>query len=175
MPARLPDEDLAPVEGAAPSNAVVAPTEFGLNSAAEALNHAATVGFRANIIEQRAQSDEDKRAVAPLLTDVQGAMQGSLIDGTKGYHGEPGFVPSMQQGGQQVADSFADRRASLTPGQQAQYDRGVQGLLVDHQAAALRIQNEHQATVIDQTNKAAGHGELEHRPDPDPDADAGAG
>ena len=160
MPARLPDEDLAPVEGAAPPDTVVAPTEFGLNSAAEALNHAASVGFRANIIQQRAQSDEDKRAVTPLLTDVQGAMQGSLINATSGYHGEPGFVPKVQQGGQEVANSFADRRASLTPGQQAQFDRGVQGLLVDHQAAGLRIQNEHQATVIDQGNKAQDQADL---------------
>jgi soluble lytic murein transglycosylase-like protein len=154
MPARLPDEDLSPVEGAAPPSTAVAPTELGLNAAGEALGQAATVGYRAAAIATRAQAQADERSIAPTVTDMKGALNGVLGDAAGAYHGEPGFVPQMQAAGQKVVDSFKAQRDAMTPGQQSQFDRATQAALVEHQAGALHVQNVHQATAIAEATKA---------------------
>jgi soluble lytic murein transglycosylase-like protein len=154
MPARLPDEDLSPVEGTAPPQTVVAPTEFGLNTAGEALGQAATVGYRAAGFIARANAEQAAKDVLPTVTDVEGKLTASRIAALKGYTGQPNFVGDQLTAGQDVVKGYAPQRAQMTPDQQTAFDRATSELLVKHQAAALQIQNQHALTAVDDANKA---------------------
>jgi hypothetical protein len=155
MPARLPDEDLAPVEGAPPPQAAVAPSAFGLNVAGEALSQAGTVGFRAAAIKQRAQAAEDLRAVGGNLTDVSGQLNDVYQKAFATYGGEPGFGERMKVANQQVVDDYVKANgAGMTPGQRAQFDLKSQELLNNYQGKALEAQTAVQATALSEAYKA---------------------
>jgi hypothetical protein len=69
--AELPGVALQPVEGQQLPVDAVQPTDFGLQHAAEGVERAATIGFRARLIQMRAQAQADKAAVAPALVALK--------------------------------------------------------------------------------------------------------
>ena len=161
MPARLPDVDLAPAEGAPPPQAGVQPTTLGLTTAGEALGQAATVGFRAGAIATRAQAAEDAKAIAPQLDDLKGQLQADATREKYGYQGEPGLGARMSAAGQGIyAEAYAQAQKTMTAGQLAQFERGGRGLLGEHQALSWEIQAAHQATAIGEAVKAKQDAEL---------------
>ena len=159
MPARLPDEDLAPVEGAPPPHVGIAPTEFGLNAAGEALGQAATVGFRAAAIATRAQALEDEKATQPIAMDIAGKLGNQLANAAGPYRGEPGFAQAQSAAGQDLADKLeGDAAAGMTPGRASVLHRQVQEALVHNQAQAWEVQNTTQQQVLEKARQSQDEG-----------------
>jgi hypothetical protein len=162
MAARLPDEDLAPVEGAAPPQTGISPTGFDLGQAGEALSSAATVGFRAGAIADRAKALEDQRSSAPYAEDVAGQMGNQLARAAGPYDGKAGFA--VDQGAQAqslAADATAKYNAGQLPGQsgppspgeQAQFSRQITEALAHHQSQAWDVENHFQQTSLEKTKQ----------------------
>jgi hypothetical protein len=163
VPARLPDEDIAPVEGAAPpqgQGATVAPTELGLNAAGEALGQAATVGYRASGFIARANMEADQRTVTPDLVRLGNQIDGITQDAKATYGGEVGFGDKMDTAAQQA---IADYRAKMvakgsTSGELRQFDLGAASMRNENLKNVLQVQTGVQATGMAesfQANKAA--------------------
>ena len=166
MAARLPDEDLAPVEGATPPQTAPAPTNFGLAEAGQSLASAETVGYRADAIATRAQGQMDQRAAEPYAMAWAGQAGRDLATaaGDPNYNGQPGFAVAQGASAQKSADDYTAKfnagqlpgqSGVPTSGQQAQLSRQIQEALTHHQEAAWGVENSHLATALEKTKNAA--------------------
>ena len=142
MPARLPDEELAPVEGATPSQAAVQPSTFGLNVAAEPMASAATVGYRAQLFQERAKAVEDAKAVAPAVSSAVGQMGVDLANRSQNYD-SPNFITDAQAGAQAIVERVkkANGYDTWDPGRQGIFDRAIQGQVDQHTQQAYGVQS----------------------------------
>jgi hypothetical protein len=149
MPARLPDEELAPVEGTPPPGQVVAPTDFGLDRAGQELHQAATVGYREQAFQARAQAAADARANAPAMADLQGQLGHDLAVNSQNYQ-SPTFIADQHASAAQIAaqarkDAGYD---SMTPGRKMQWDRAEQQALDEHAQLGYRVQNTYTESAL---------------------------
>ena len=142
MPARLPDEELAPVEGATPSQAAVQPSTLGLNVAAEPMASAATVGYRAQLFQERAKAVEDAKAVAPAVSDITGKLAVDLANRSQNYD-SPNFIADAKDGAQGIIEQgkIDAGYAKWDPGRQGIFDRAIQGQVDQHNQQAYGVQS----------------------------------
>jgi hypothetical protein len=149
MPARLPDEELAPVQGTPPPGQVVAPTDFGLQRAGEELHQAATVGFREQAFQARAQAAADARANAPAVTDLQGKLGHDLAVNSQNYQ-SPTFIADQRASAAQIAQQARKDAGydTMTPGRKIQWDRAEQQALDEHAQLGYRVQNTYTESAL---------------------------
>lgn len=120
--AQIPDQlPIAQVDGAAPSTAVVAPSDFGLERAGATIENVAAGNRRVQALQIRAQAQQDSEAARPALLALQGANQDDLETSAAADAGKPGFVDGVLQRTQDRAQRAIPANAS--PGVVSEFNR----------------------------------------------------
>ncbi|HEV2530957.1 transglycosylase SLT domain-containing protein [Phenylobacterium sp.] len=126
--AKIPDSlPTATVEGVRPSDQVVAPTDFGLESVGAQAEGVADMARQTDRLQIRAQAKLDRQAAQPLFLKLQNANEDAFAADAAAYTGDqPGFaadqIDKAQQRGQRIADG-----SDMAPGVKAEFQTLAHG------------------------------------------------
>lgn len=128
--ARLPDIPYRPVNGEAPSMAVVRPTDLGLGEAAQSLSEWGRAREETAALQAKVQRQEDDKAARPLLEELAAGFERKTAEAGERYDGaQPGFAKSTIDSFEADAQPLLSR-TDLAPGVQAALRRGYDRLRV---------------------------------------------
>jgi hypothetical protein len=144
--ARIPDQlPLDAVEGPQPSTAAVAPTDFGLGAAAQEAEAVGAMQKRTQMLQIRVQAEADRKAVAPDVQALTGALADQLTTEAPNWNGTtPGFAADQIAKARALAAKTLADKAGYTPGQRAEFSQAADQTLaalgqraIQHEAAVL--------------------------------------
>ncbi len=137
-----------PVEGASEAGlSGVQPTNFGLDQAAQAAGQVGDVAFRAKLQGVRAQAAADRKAVAPLVQQLQNVNQDGFAAAAAVLKPSdaPGFAKAQADKAAANANGFLSQNSGdMTAGQVAEFQR-ASALETARIAGAA---NQHEANVM---------------------------